>query len=89
MADREARLFGASQEAVAERLAQVAPIFRAVLDADAVRRRAEAAGIGALIVTQQDAPWGDPNSWVWRGRPLYAGPLVRILSVADLGGGSR
>lgn len=89
VADREARLFGASQEAVATRLAQVEPIFRDVLDRDEVRRRGAAAGIGALIVTAQDAPWSNPDSWVWHGRPLYASPLVRILAVDDLGRGAR
>ncbi|MCJ2057538.1 hypothetical protein MKL09_13320 [Methylobacterium sp. J-048] len=89
VADREARLFGAPQEAVAARLAQVAPIFSDVLTADDVHRLAAGAGIGALIVTAQDAPWGNPESWVWRGRPLYASPLVRILSVEDLDGRPR
>ncbi|MCJ2124208.1 hypothetical protein [Methylobacterium sp. J-077] len=89
VADREARLFGAPEAAVAARLAQVEPMFRDALDADAVRRRAEATGIGALIVTAQDAPWNNPDSWVWRGRPLYASPLVRILSVEDLDGAPR
>lgn len=84
VADREARLFGASPEAVAARLAQVGPIFSETLGADDVRLRAAAAGIGALIVTARDAPWTDPDSWVWRSRPLYASPLVRILSVQDL-----
>jgi hypothetical protein len=89
VADREARLFGASQAAVAERLAQVEPIFRDALDGDEVRRRATAAGIDALVVTAQDAPWANPDSWVWHGRPLYASPLVRILAVDDLGGEAR
>ncbi|MCJ2094864.1 hypothetical protein MKK67_20520 [Methylobacterium sp. J-072] len=89
VADREARLFGASQEAVAARLAQVAPIFSDVLTTDDVHHRAAGAGIGALIVTAQDSPWANPESWVWRNRPLYASPRVRILSVDDLDGGPR
>jgi hypothetical protein len=84
VADVEARLFGAPPGAVAARFAAVAPIFSDSLDGAAARRRAEAAGIGALVVTAQDAPWNSPDSWVWRGRPVYADPLVRILRVEDL-----
>lgn len=84
VADAEARLFGAPPEAVASRLADVAPIFRDRLDGAEVRRRAEAAGIGALVVTAQDAPWSGPDSWVWRSQAVYADPLVRILRVEDL-----
>lgn len=84
VADAEARLFGAPPEAVASRLADVAPIFRDRLDGREVRRRAETAGIGALVVTAQDAPWSSPDSWVWRHQAVYADPLVRILRVEDL-----
>ncbi|MCJ2068810.1 hypothetical protein MKK75_08350 [Methylobacterium sp. J-030] len=84
VADREARLFGAAPEAVAARLALVAPIFDATLSAADVRRAAVAAGIGALVVTAADAAWGEPESWIWRTRPAYADPRVRILRVEDL-----
>ncbi|MEE7503585.1 hypothetical protein [Methylobacterium mesophilicum] len=84
VADAEARLFGAPPEAVAARLADVAPIFRDILDGAAVRRRAAAAGIGALVITAQDAPWSSPDSWVWRSPAVYADPRVRILRVEDL-----
>lgn len=86
VADREARLFGAAPQAVAARLAAVAPIFDANLTGAEVRRRAVEAGIGALVVTAADAPWGDPNSWVWHARAAYADPFVRILRVEDLDG---
>ncbi|MCJ2090300.1 hypothetical protein MKK88_30580 [Methylobacterium sp. E-005] len=84
VADHEARLFGAAPEAVAARLAAVAPIFDASLTGAEVRRRATEAGIGALVVTEADVPWGEPGSWVWRTRTLYADPHVRILRVEDL-----
>jgi len=84
VADREARLFGAAPEAVAARLTAVAPIFDATLPAAEVRRRAAEAGIGALVVTAADAAWGEPESWIWRRRAVYADPLVRILRVEDL-----
>ncbi|MDP4004123.1 hypothetical protein [Methylobacterium sp. NEAU K] len=84
VADREARLFGAPPEAVAARIALVASIFGEPLTGAETRGRAREAGIGALIVTEQDAPWGHPESWVWRTRPVYAGPRVRILRVEDL-----
>ncbi|SDN95715.1 hypothetical protein SAMN05216360_11310 [Methylobacterium phyllostachyos] len=84
VADHEARLFGAPPEAVAARLAAVAPIFDANLTGAEVHRRAAEAGIGALVVTAADAPWGEPGSWVWRTRPAYADTLVRILRVEDL-----
>lgn len=86
VADAEARLFGAPPEAVAARLAAVAPIFGAQLDGVEVRRRAAAAGIGALVVTAQDAPWSRPDSWVWSSHAVYADPLVRILRIEDLDG---
>lgn len=84
VADREARLFGAAPGAVAARLAAVTPIFDATLPAAEVRRRASEAGIGALVVTAADAPWGEPESWIWRTRAAYADPRVRILRVEDL-----
>ncbi|WP_342110355.1 hypothetical protein [Methylobacterium sp. SI9] len=84
VADREARLFGAGPEAVAARLAVVTPIFDSTLRAAEVRRRATEAGIGALVVTAADKPWGEPESWIWRTRAAYADPRVRILRVEDL-----
>lgn len=84
VADREARLFGAGPEAVAARLAVVTPIFDSTLRAAEVRRRATEAGIGALVVTAADTPWGEPESWIWRTRAAYADPRVRILRVEDL-----
>ena len=84
VADAEARLFGAPPDAVAGRLAVVGPIFGAGLNAASVRRRAVEAGIGALIVTAQDAAWNSPDSWVWQSRVAYASPNVRILRVEDL-----
>ena len=84
VADPKAQLFGASAEAVATRIDQVAPIFGETLTGPEVRRRASEAGIDALIVTERDAAWRRPDSWVWRGRPIYAGPRVRIMRVEDL-----
>ncbi len=84
VADPKAQLFGASAEAVATRIAQVSPIFGATPTGREVRRRALQAGIDALIVTERDAEWRRPDSWVWRGHPIYAGPRVRILRVEDL-----
>ena len=84
VADHEARLFGAAPEAVAARLAAVAPIFGATLTGAEVRRRAAEAGIGALVITAADAAWGEPQSWIWRTRATYADPLVRILRVGDI-----
>jgi hypothetical protein len=86
VADREARLFGARPDSVTARISAVAPIFRDVLVAGEVRRRAREAGIGALVVTEDDAAWRSPHSWIWRSRAAYAGPHVRILRVEDLDG---
>lgn len=86
VADRDAKLFGAPAAAVASRLERVGPIFGAGLRAPEVRRRAAEAGIGALVVTAQDAVWGEADSWVWRTKAAYAGPLVRIVRVEDLDG---
>jgi hypothetical protein len=84
VADPDAQLFGAPAEAVAARVQQVAPIFGETLAGPEVRRRAIEAGIGALIVTERDTPWRSPGSWVWRARPVYVGPRVRILRIEDL-----
>ncbi|MGH1572984.1 hypothetical protein ACRAWG_22780 [Methylobacterium sp. P31] len=73
VADREARLFGAAPEAVAARLAQIGPIFGELLPGSDVRRRTVEAGIGALIVTAQDAAWAKPDSWIWRSPPSMRG----------------
>ena len=86
VADQDAKLFGAPEADVAARLTAVGPIFRETLSAPELRRRAAEAGIGALVVTAQDAAWADPGSWVWRAKAAYAGPLVRIVRVEDLDG---
>lgn len=86
VADQDAKLFGAPAAAVEARLTAVAPIFRETLSVPELRRRAGEAGIGALVVTAQDAAWGDPGSWVWRAKAAYAGPRVRIVRVEDLDG---
>ena len=84
VADPKAQLFGASADAVATRIDQVSPIFRETLTGAEVRRRSLAAGIDALMITERDAAWRDPVSWVWRGRAIYAGTRVRILCVEDV-----
>ena len=84
VADRKAQLFGAGPDRVAARIADVAPIFGADLTAADVRRRAAAAGIGALVVTALDAAWSGPDAWISRVQPVYAGPRVRILRVEDI-----
>ncbi|MGU3664335.1 hypothetical protein ACLBX9_09150 [Methylobacterium sp. A49B] len=84
VADRKAQLFGADPELVAARVAALGPIFGAGLTAAEVRRLAAASGVGALVVTARDEVWADPDSWLRRARPSYAGPLVRILRVEDI-----
>ena len=84
VADRSARLFGAPSAAILARVDLLRPIFSTFLPAAEVRARAERAGIGALVVSAEDPAWSDPGSWIWQVRPVYAGPLVRIIRVADL-----
>lgn len=84
VADPGAKLFGASGEAVAERIILLEPVFATALDNEDLRRRVAEAGIGALVVSAQDPVWQDRTSWVWRARAAYASPLVRIIRAGDL-----
>ncbi len=86
VADSFAGLYGAPQAAVLQRFNEVFPIFAVSSPPSAVRARAAANGIDALIVTADDPVWANRTSWVWRARPVYASPSVRIVPVGALGG---
>jgi hypothetical protein len=67
VADTEARLFGANQNAVARRIADLQPIFEHSMPASEFRRRASAGGTGAVLLTSADPLWresgGPPRDW--------------------------
>lgn len=84
VADQDARLFGASDEAVSRRIVLLLPVFAGALDDADLRRRVAEAGIGALVVSAQDPVWQDRASWAWRAKAAYASPLVRIIRADDL-----
>ena len=84
VADQDAKLFGASDEAVSRRILLLLPVFAGALDDVDLRRRVAEAGIGALVVSAQDPVWQDRASWVWRAPAAYASPVVRIIRAADL-----
>ncbi|KAB1080914.1 hypothetical protein [Methylobacterium soli] len=84
VADRSARLYGAASAEILARVDLLRPVFATSLPATEVRARAERAGIGAIVVSSADPAWGDPGSWIWEARAVYAAPRVRIIRVADL-----
>lgn len=67
VADGDARLFGASQAAVAARVALLAPIFERPMADVELRQRAAAAGVGGILLTSADPLWqaqrGPPHDW--------------------------
>ncbi len=74
-----ARLFGGPEEAVAARMAEMAPAFEGdTLDYASVRALAERTGVSAFIVTANDPVFAAPNGWVATTEADYASPHVRI-----------
>lgn len=76
VADRSAQLFGASLDAVRQRIGLLAPIYTSPLAIADVHRRAQAAGADFLLLTDRDPVWrqvgGLPAGWscVWRAPHL-------------------
>ena len=72
VADTEARLFGAADNAVQARLNLLKPIFARPLPAAELRQRAAAAGIGGVLLTAEDPLWraggGPPSGWTCQYR---------------------
>jgi len=84
VADKEAMLFGASKAAVAERVAVLTPIFTTPMPAAEAARRARSQGVDILIAKATDPAWMARASWVWAARPIYAAPMVRVVTVRSL-----
>lgn len=84
VADREANLFGASPQAVQQRIALLRPIFERPLPMPDIRRRAEAAGIDHLLFASADPLWrktgGPPSGLHCRIREA----LACLVSVKDI-----
>ncbi|MBV9842436.1 MAG: hypothetical protein JOY99_13055 [Sphingomonadaceae bacterium] len=57
VADRQARLFGASQPEVLARIDRLQPIFQAPLDASVIAATARRDGIDGLLFTARDPVW--------------------------------
>lgn len=72
VADGDARLFGADDQAVHERVDLLTPIFRLPLAPAELRQRAAAAGVGGILLTSADPLWrrdgGPPSDWVCQYR---------------------
>ena len=85
VADDAAGLYGASQAAVDARVAALTPIFAGALDSAAVKTRAHASGVQALVVDEADPVWRRAGSWVWTSPAIYAAARARIVPVASLG----
>ena len=84
VADAFGSLYGADPQAVSARINALGPIFETDLPASEVRRRAAAAGIDDLVVTAADPVWSQPDAFVWREKPIFASPRVRIIPVVTL-----
>ena len=80
VSDAEARLFGADQSLVENRLSLLTPIFERPMPAAELRRRAAAAGVGAVVLTSADPLWrkggGPPASWTCRYRSANSCVMV-------------
>lgn len=80
VADAQARLFGASEQEVDDRLRLVAPIFERDIRVTEVRQRAKAAGAGAIILTSADPAWmaagGPPPGWLCNYRSARSCVMV-------------
>lgn len=87
VADRHnARLFGAREAEIDERIAFLGPIFTdATLSLEETRRRAARHNIAALVVSARDAVFAAPGAWTATATPAYANPNFRVylLNGAD------
>jgi hypothetical protein len=84
VADREANLFGASAQAVQQRIARLRPIFETAMPPSEIRRRAQAVGIDHLLFASADPIWlradGPPPGLRCRIRES----LACLISVKDI-----
>jgi hypothetical protein len=85
VADVEARLFGADQRMVDSRIALLTPIFARPMAAAELRRRAAAAGVGAILLTSPDRLWqaggGPPSDWTCAYRSTHS--CVMLLETPE------
>ena len=76
VADHEARLFGAQQDAVEARISVLSPIFKRAMPVSELRERASAAGVGGLLLTSADPLWrlanGPPVTWTCQYRTMHS-----------------
>jgi hypothetical protein len=86
VSDAYAGLYGADQDSVTKRLHEIFPIFAKKLSTPEVLAHARRLGVDDLVVTADDPAWITRANWVWRSRPAYATPRVRIIPVAALEG---
>jgi hypothetical protein len=84
VADSEAMLYGASAAAVKARIAVLSPIFTTAMPAAQAVPRARSQGVDILIAKATDPAWGARTSWVWAATPIYAAPMVRVVTVRGL-----
>ncbi|QGP80217.1 hypothetical protein GL174_07845 [Sphingobium sp. CAP-1] len=84
VADREANLFGASPQAVQQRIALLRPIYEKSLTPQDIRRRAVAAGVDHLLFASVDPVWrsmGGPPPGL---RCAMRAPLACLVTVKDI-----
>jgi len=89
VADNQATLFGASGAAVKARIAVLSPIFITPMPAADAARRAQSQGVDILIAKATDPAWTAKGSWVWATPPIYAAPMVRVVTVRRLEAAGR
>jgi hypothetical protein len=76
VADSEASLFGASRQAVSDRIALLQPVFAPMLTRADANARASAAGADYLLYTARDAAWPKlPLPCVYRSELVCIAPL--------------
>jgi hypothetical protein len=59
-------------------ISAIVPIFRNA-DSDQARKTCSAYGIQYLVANIYDPAWNDPNSWVWKLKPVVADPEFRAI----------
>ena len=84
VADTFSSLYGADPDAVIARIEALRPVFETSLPISEIGRKAAAVGIDDIVVTAADPVWAQPESFVWRVKPVFASSRVRIIPATTL-----
>lgn len=79
------RLFGASEQAVLDRIGETLPLFDQPQTKRAdVRAFVERRGVSAIVVTALDAVFAAPEAWTAQVRPAFSTPHARVYLSQDI-----